>query len=277
MPDLQLMSANESDQIVRLLKVMQQLRDPENGCPWDLKQNFSSIAPYTIEESYELADAIAKQDFNEVKDEIGDVLFQVVFYAQLGKEQSLFDFDSIAKHLCDKLIRRHPHVFAGEQIKDEAELQKRWDQIKSNEKSFTSKVNDSIFDSLPSGLPPLIKAEKIQKQCAKVGFDWPDPEPVYDKIKEEIDEVKDAVSKQKSAEDNHYITEEIGDLLFAVVNLARHLNVNAEQALRLANTKFEQRFKHIEQEIKDQKRNITDLSLEQLEEYWQRAKQRTRV
>ncbi len=267
-----LMSASESDQLNRLLHIMQKLRDPENGCPWDIKQTFSTIAPYTIEESYELADAIAKQDFNEIKDEIGDVLFQVVFYAQLGKEQSLFDFESIAEHLSDKLIRRHPHVFANEKINNESDLQKRWNEIKNEEKLLNPKAHNSILDKIPSGLPPLIKAHELQKLCAKIGFDWPDPQPVFDKIFEEIDEVKDAVSNKHNAQDNEHVAEEVGDLLFAVVNLARHLNVNADQALRQANTKFEKRFKHIEQEVKQRELNLSELSLEQLEEYWQRAK-----
>lgn len=259
-------------QVARLLSIMQQLRDPEGGCPWDLQQNFASIVPYTIEEAYEVADAIEQGDMKEVQDELGDLLFQVVFYAQLGKEQGDFDFEAIAKSISDKLVRRHPHVFGEQNSRDAGQVKQQWEQIKQQERRDKGQDNDtSILAHIPAGLAPLVKAEKLQKRCAKVGFDWPEVSQVVDKIHEEIDEVQQELAQ--AVLNRPAVQEEVGDLLFAVVNLARHLNVNPEQALRQANNKFEQRFRGVEQILRQQALPVEQASLEQMEAAWQQVKQ----
>ncbi len=259
-----------SSHIERLLWVMSKLRDPADGCPWDLKQNFSTIVPYTIEEAYELADAIEKGNMDDIKDELGDLLFQVVFYAQLGKEQTSFDFEAIAEHLSEKMIKRHPHVFANEHIEDDNALKARWDEIKAAEKGHSTD-DESILANIPDGLAPILKAEKIQKRCAKVGFDWPNASPVFDKVREEIIEIEEELLEKENI-NQQAVEEEVGDLLFAVVNLARHLNVNAETALIKANNKFESRFRQVEGLIQKDKADIKKLTLEDLEQYWITAK-----
>ncbi|MFT2090121.1 nucleoside triphosphate pyrophosphohydrolase [Paraglaciecola sp. 2405UD69-4] len=257
--------------IAELLSIMQQLRDPESGCPWDLQQTFDSIVPYTIEETYEVADAIARKDMQDIKDELGDLLFQVVFYGQLGSEQGQFSFDDIASGISDKLIRRHPHVFASSKEKSNQDLSKQWDDIKAQERAESGKDNDSsLLANIPSGVTPLIKAHKLQKQCAKVGFDWPTLDPVVAKVREEIQEVIDEVAVANP--NQQAVEEEVGDLLFSVVNLARHLNVNAESALIKANHKFEQRFRQVEQLLKAQGSCVADADLENMEAAWQRVK-----
>lgn len=259
-------------QVARLLSIMQQLRDPEGGCPWDLQQNFASIVPYTIEEAYEVADAIEQGDMKEVQDELGDLLFQVVFYAQLGKEQGDFDFEAIAKSISDKLVRRHPHVFGEQNGRDAGQVKQQWEQIKRQERRDKGQDNDtSILAHIPAGLAPLVKAEKLQKRCAKVGFDWPEASQVVGKIHEEIDEVQQELAQ--AVLNQPAVQEEVGDLLFAVVNLARHLNVNPDQALRQANNKFEQRFRGVEQILRQQALPVEQASLEQMEAAWQQVKQ----
>jgi ATP diphosphatase len=258
--------------VAKLLKVMEQLRDPEAGCPWDKKQTFLSIVPHTIEEAYEVADAIEHGDMHDIKDELGDLLFQVVFYAQLGKEQSEFDFEAIAATITDKLIRRHPHVFGSSQSKTDEHLNTQWEQIKTEERAANGKVQDSsILANIPPGMAPLTRAQKLQKKCAKVGFDWPEVAPVLDKIQEEIVEVMDEVNVRQPNE--QAIEEEIGDLLFAVVNLSRHLNVDAETALRKANKKFEGRFRKVESVFAERKIELSDATLDEMEEVWQKIKQ----
>ncbi|WP_026377501.1 nucleoside triphosphate pyrophosphohydrolase [Aestuariibacter salexigens] len=259
-----------SQPVAKLLWVMKQLRDPHTGCPWDLKQDFASIVPHTIEEAYEVADAIEHGSMEDIKDELGDLLFQVVFYAQLGEEQDAFDFNAVAATIAEKLIRRHPHVFAQQQAESDEQLAAQWDAIKQQERAAKGKQDDSVLANIPVGLAPLIRAQKLQKKCAKVGFDWPDAAPVVDKIHEEIEEVLDAVQSQTGTHDE--VEEEIGDLLFAVVNLSRHLGVDAETALRKANNKFERRFRHLEQSVSDDSVDLRTLSLEQLESYWCEAK-----
>lgn len=263
----------QNTQLERLLEVMARLRDPDSGCPWDKQQTFASIVPYTLEEAYELADAIEHGSMADIQDELGDLLFQVVFYAQLGKEQGDFDFEAVAGTLADKLIRRHPHVFADAKIDNEAELNIAWDKIKTQERQQNGKLEDgSILANIPSGMAPLMRAHKLQKRCAKVGFDWPEVGPVVDKIHEEIFEVMAEVDAEQV--DPAAVEEEIGDLLFAVVNLSRHLKVDAETALRKANHKFEQRFRAVEHEFKRQGESLTDASLDEMEAVWQRVKKR---
>ncbi len=250
---------------------MQQLRLPETGCPWDRQQSFRTIVPYTIEEAYEVADAIENGTMDDVKDELGDLLFQIIFYAQLGQESNDFDFDEIVECISDKLIRRHPHVFSEQKNMSQAQLSDSWDAIKQSERlNKKQPESDSILENIPTGMAPLVRATKIQKQCAKVGFDWPNLPPVIDKIEEEIAEVLTEVDAEQ--QDQNAIEEEVGDLLFAVVNLSRHLNVDAEAALRKANHKFEQRFRKVEQHFVDQKKPLKEASLDEMEAVWQKIK-----
>jgi ATP diphosphatase len=271
-------------ELSRLLNIMQQLRDPKTGCPWDQKQNFASIVPHTIEETYEVADAIFSGNMADIKDELGDLLFQVVFYAQLGKEQGEFDFEDIAKAISDKLLRRHPHVFDAShecdatKLKDnehntQDELNNQWEQIKAQERATKNKALDtSTLANIPQGMTPLLRAQKIQKKCSKVGFDWTELPPVVDKIYEEIEEVLAEVNV--SEPDQQAVEEEIGDLLFAVVNLARHTSVNAETALIKANRKFEKRFRQVEQVIEKQGLRMESANIQQMEAAWQQIKSR---
>ncbi len=250
----------------QLQQVMTQLRNPESGCPWDLKQNMTSLIPYTIEETYEVVDAIQSGNWQSIKDELGDLLFQVVFYAQLAREEQQFELDDIAVHTAEKLINRHPHVFGTDAQRNlsDAEIKAQWEQIKQQERTKKN-AKGSVFDDIPSQLPSILKAAKLQKRAASVGFDWTEAEPVYAKVDEEIQEVKEAT-------DQDHIEEEIGDLLFAVVNLARHKQVNPEAALQRANDKFKSRFQHIEQSLSEQGKHPNDCNLEELEALWQVAK-----
>lgn len=259
--------------IASLLDVIQVLRDPVKGCAWDSKQTFSSIIPYTIEEAYEVADAINQGDMDDVKDELADLLFQIIFYAELGKEQGHFDFSEICQHLRVKLVRRHPQVFEKQANYSDDELRLLWDKIKAKEKIAKGKVSDSsLLANIPSGMAPLQRAQKIQKQCAKVGFDWETVPPVVDKIQEEIQEVLAELNALEVNQDD--VEEEIGDLLFAVVNLARHAKVDAETALLKANTKFEGRFRQVEQYFVEAGRKMSESSLAEMEIAWQRVKQK---
>ncbi|GAA6183490.1 nucleoside triphosphate pyrophosphohydrolase [Aliiglaciecola sp. NS0011-25] len=258
-------------QVERLLSIMARLRDPENGCPWDKQQSFETIVPFTIEEAYEVADAIEHGSMQDIQEELGDLLFQVVFYAQLGKEQQAFDFEGIAQTICDKLIRRHPHVFAEQQQTSVEQVSLTWDAIKQQERvQKGGHPQASILDNIPIGMSPLMRAQKIQKECAKVGFDWPDVAPVVDKVEEEIAEVMEEV--KQDPQDHQRIEEEMGDLLFAVVNLSRHLKVNPETALRKANRKFAGRFAKVEQHFAAQKTDLSDATLSQMEAIWQKVK-----
>ncbi|MFA3792203.1 nucleoside triphosphate pyrophosphohydrolase [Aliiglaciecola sp. SL4] len=259
-------------QVERLLNIMAKLRDPDTGCPWDKQQNFASIVPYTIEEAYEVADAIENGSMLDIQDELGDLLFQVVFYAQLGKEQQAFDFEKIAQTISDKLERRHPHIFSKQSDLSVEQVKLNWDAIKQQErvqKGIPAAM--SILQNIPQGMSPLMVADKIQKACAKVGFDWPNVIPVVDKVEEEIAEVMEEVKQQP--QNQQRIEEEMGDLLFAVVNLSRHLNVNPETALRKANHKFTARFTKVEQHFAEQNREISEATLGQMEAIWQKVKQ----
>lgn len=260
-----------------LLKIMQQLRDPQSGCPWDSKQTFASIVPHTIEEAYEVADAIKLQDFTELKGELGDLLFQVVFYAQMAKEKNLFEFKDIIETLNEKLVRRHPHVFTETQFKTEQEVHANWEAEKEKEralKATSENTSDSVLDNIPLALPALNRAYKIQKRCAHVGFDWAELEPVIAKIHEEIDEVLVEVKRTdlSDAQKQARIEDELGDLLFANVNLVRHLQCNPEQVLRQANNKFEKRFRLVELAVLKQGRQMNDCSLNELDAIWDEVK-----
>jgi ATP diphosphatase len=252
--------------IEKLLEVMARLRDPETGCPWDLEQDFSTIAPHTIEEAYEVADAIDREDWTDLRAELGDLLFQVVFYAQLGREQGLFSFEDVAGGMAEKLVRRHPHVFGSTEERDVRAVRGRWEDIKEQERADHD--DQSALAAVARALPALKRAQKLGKRAARVGFDWPDRHGVTLKIHEELEELEDEVRGQDAAR----IEEELGDLLFAVVNLARHLDVDAEQALARANRKFERRFRAVEAEIAGAGLEMRSLDIEKLEEYWRKAK-----
>ena len=256
------------DGIQSLLDIMRQLRDPDSGCPWDLKQNFHTIVPHTIEETYELAEAIAIEDFAQIRDELGDVLFQVVFYAQMASEQALFTFEDVVDGIAEKLLRRHPHVFAetGGRRVSESEVKRRWEQIKVEERQ--QKNQRGTLDDVPRALPALSRSQKLQKRAASVGFDWSELDAVRGKVDEELGELAEAVSEGDSAA----IESEVGDIFLAMVNLARHLGVDAEAALRHANRRFEDRFSLMETEAERDGSQLCEESLERLEERWQAAK-----
>ena len=298
----------------RLLEIMTQLRDPKSGCPWDVKQTMESLTRYTIEEAYEVADAIATGDMHDIKDELGDLLFQVVFYAQIASESKAFSFDDVAQSISDKLVRRHPHVFAnplaseGESdsienvtvertLLSDSALNTQWDAIKAQEKQLKKQrlkqdneaIENSILDNVPKGMPALMYAQKLQKACAKVGFDWPDAAPVIDKVREEVEEIQQELDFKQQAQgalntgvallgsgvpDNQQaIEEEIGDALFAMVNLARHCKVDADTALRNASNKFANRFKGVERLAAEQGDKLDALTLDEMEALWQQVKQ----
>ena len=263
----QFIDLTQSEPVTALVKIMQQLRDPQTGCPWDIEQTMQTIIPHTIEETYEVADAIYSGEPQHIKEELGDLLFQVVFYAQLGQEQGWFDFDDVAQGMCDKLIRRHPHVFTDQSALTAQQVEAQWDAIKQTEKAGLP-IPTSILANIPTGMTPLMQAHKIQKACAKVGFDWSDIAPVADKVKEELAEVQVAIASGDQA----HVQEEIGDLLFAVVNLARHAGVKSEVALQQANRKFTTRFMQVEALVAADQHDMQSLELDNLEAYWQQVK-----
>lgn len=271
-----------------LLYLMSRLRDPETGCPWDIKQTFSSIVPHTIEEAYEVADAIEKQDYPHLKEELGDLLFQVIFYSQMGKEQQHFEFSDIVDTLVAKLVRRHPHVFPSGELHSENndiclsddEIKGRWEKIKAQERADKDALKNasseeptstftSILSDIPTVLPALQRAEKLQKRASTVGFDWPEASQVLDKIEEEIAELREAMAENNQAN----IQDELGDLMFAMTNLARHVNVKSEMAVRSTNTKFTNRFQYIEKVLQEKGIALEDASLDEMEALWQKAKQ----
>ncbi len=259
-----------SHPIEELVAIISKLREPQKGCPWDLKQNFETIIPHTIEETFEVVDAIHNKDWNNLKEELGDLLFQVIFYSHLAKEAALFDFNEVVETVNEKLIRRHPHVFSEVRFDSVAEIKANWEQEKAREKAQQGKQPQSVLDSVPKSLPALSRAAKIQKQCAKHGFDWDTLEPVADKVKEEIDEVLEEALKE--APNESAIEEELGDLLFATVNLVRHLGKDPETALRKANQKFERRFKGVERLVAEKGKQLKDFSLQELDVMWDRVK-----
>ena len=252
--------------IEKLLEIMSSLREPESGCPWDLEQDFSTIAPHTIEEAYEVADAIEREDWSDLRGELGDLLFQVVFYAQLGKEQGLFSFEEVAGGIAEKLVRRHPHVFGHVGENEARGVRGRWEDIKAQERAAHD--DQSALAAVAKALPALKRSQKLGKRAARVGFDWPDRHGVRAKVEEELGELEQAAD----AGDAAAVEEELGDLLFAVVNLARHIDVDAEQALARANYKFERRFRAMEASLAADGLDIRGMSLENLEQRWQEAK-----
>ena len=254
-----------------LLVLMQQLRDPENGCPWDKKQTLQSLTAYTIEEAYEVVDSIEQNDLTGLKSELGDLLFQVVFYAQLAQEQGLFNFQDVVSTISEKLVRRHPHVFAGKEFTDSAAVSANWEAEKAKERQEKDAQATSILDDIPHNLPALMRANKIQKRCATVGFDWHELPPVIEKIHEELDEVMAEINRADY--DKAALGEELGDLLFANVNLVRHLGFEPEKILRAGNHKFERRFRAVEHIIQSQGRSVKECSLDELEAVWQQVKQ----
>jgi MazG family protein len=259
-----------------LIAVMARLRDPDTGCPWDVKQDFSTIAPYTIEEAYEVADAIARNDLEALKDELGDLLLQVVYHAQMASEQSRFDFSDVADGITRKMIRRHPHVFEDPALRDEFLKSNLWERIKTEEKAGRGESASSVasrLDDVPHALPALTRAVKLQKRAAEVGFDWPSFAPVLAKAEEEIAELKEAIA---SHDDAAKVKEEFGDLLFVMTNVARHLKIDPEAALREANAKFVRRFQSIEQALAKEGRRCEDATLEEMDQLWDEAKKAER-
>ncbi|WP_130617751.1 nucleoside triphosphate pyrophosphohydrolase [Dyella amyloliquefaciens] len=253
-----------------LLAIMARLRDPQGGCPWDLQQDFSTIAPYTIEEAYEVADAIDRKDWHDLRDELGDLLLQVVFHAQMAKEAGLFEFADVADAISDKMVRRHPHVFGDESYEDLDAQKQAWDDIKSAERAARGEQHDdSALAGISRGLPEWKRSLKLQERAAKVGFDWPDEQPVLDKLLEEVEEVR---AEFVQGRDKERLQDEIGDVLFVVANLARHAGVDFSQALRHANTKFERRFRHMEQLAREEGRPLPERGLTEQEALWQKAK-----
>jgi len=254
--------------IEKLLEIMVSLRDPENGCPWDCEQDFASIAPYTVEEAYEVADAIAREDFADLKGELGDLLFQVVFHARMAEEAGFFDFEEVAAVISGKMLRRHPHVFGNAEERAAGPVKGSWEQIKVGERA--AHADSSALAGVAKALPALKRAQKMGKRAGTVGFDWPDRKGVRAKIHEELDELEAAVGTRSRAS----IEEEFGDLLFAVVNLARHLDVDPEKALSAANYKFERRFRDMESAITKTGNSPSDYTLESLDKAWRAAKKR---
>jgi ATP diphosphatase len=269
--------------LVDLLYLMRRLRDPKDGCPWDIKQSFKTIAPSTIEEAYEVVDAIDRGDMADIKEELGDLLFQVIFYAELGREQEVFDFNAVVDALVQKLVRRHPHVFPEQKLylryahsDASVDVKAQWETLKSKERSRKGRA--ALLDDIPVALPAITRATKLQKRAASVNFDWPSSEPVFEKLQEEICELQLALSLPASNDTEAQaricaVEDELGDILFTVVNLARHINVEPEKALRGANNKFTQRFNAMAVMAEQRGALLDNLTTEQLDELWLHSKQ----
>jgi MazG family protein len=260
--------------IDRLLTIMARLRDPQAGCPWDLKQTFRTIAPYTIEEAYEVADAIERDDLNSLRNELGDLLFQVVFHSQMASEQGAFGFDDVVNAICDKMERRHPHVFGDAKIETAEAQTIAWDELKRRERAASA---DSILADVPLGLPALTRANKLGKRAAEVGFEWPDTYGALDKVAEEIEEIRAELKGESEGGPDgkpnlNAISNEIGDLLFSLVNVCRYLKIDPETSLRHANAKFERRFRYIEQRLQAQGKKPEEVSLEEMDVLWEEGK-----
>ena len=255
-----------NEQLNILIKTFKELRNPESGCPWDREQTFKSIASCSIEEAYEVADAIEREDFDSLKSELGDLLFQIIFHAEMASEKEIFDLEDVIFELNDKLTRRHPHVFEDGSVSSAQDSLKIWEDIKAQERK--EKKQDSLMDDVPVNLPSLSRAKKLQKRAARVGFDWQNSDRVFDKIDEEILELKN----EKATEDKERISEEIGDIFFTLVNLTRHYDLDPEDIIRKANLKFEMRFRKMEQLAEQMNERLDDMTLEQLEIMWQKVK-----
>ena len=263
------MPANDS--INQLLSIMARLRDPESGCPWDLEQDFASIAPYTVEEAFEVAEAIARGDMDDLRDELGDLLLQVVFHARMAEEQGSFDFADVARAISDKMVRRHPHVFADQQGASISQIKDSWESIKAQERESRGRAHTSQLDGVPEGLPALQRAAKLQKKAARVGFDWPETRQVLQQVRAELDELEEAIE----ADNNDGIADELGDVLFSVVNLSRHLKLDADQVLRQSSQKFVRRFQEMEGMALKEGHTLAALGADALEELWGEAKGRS--
>ena len=260
-------------QTARLLRIMARLRDPQSGCPWDVEQTFRTIAPYTIEEAYEVAEAIEQNDLAALKDELGDLLLQVVFHARMAEEDGRFDFEAVAAAISDKMVRRHPHVFGDVSVDSAAAQTRAWEDTKAAERAAKKADGEAqgALDGVTVGLPALTRAGKLQRRAARVGFVWPETLQVFEKIDEELAEIKEEI---ENGSDPVRLEDEVGDLLFVAVNLARHLAVDPEAALRRSNAKFERRFRSMERALLADHAALKDLPLEVLEEAWQAAKGR---
>ncbi len=258
-----------SNNLNRLLEIMARLRDPATGCPWDLEQTFATVAPYTIEEAYEVADAIEQDDLSSLHEELGDLLFQVVFHARMAEEAGHFDFETVAEAIADKMVRRHPHVFGNETVASTAAQTVRWEEQKASERAEAADPKGhSALDGIPKTLPVLTRAEKMGRRAARVGFDWPDVDGVLQKIEEELKELRAAIDGGKPQQ----AAQELGDLLFATTNLARHLGTDPETSLRGTIAKFERRFREVEKSFTREGRDISEASLDDMEMRWQAAK-----
>ena len=267
-----------SRDIARLIEIMAALRHPETGCPWDVEQDFASIAPYTIEEAYEVADAIQRGDKDDLRDELGDLLLQVVYHARMAEEEGEFAFEDVVEAVTKKMLRRHPHVFGDADARSAGMAKGMWEKIKAEEKAekraerlargLEEEREAGFLDDVPSNHASLTRALKLQQKAARVGFDWKEAKPILDKIEEEIAELRDAIE----SEDTAHINEEFGDVLFAVVNFGRHLNIDSEEALRRTNEKFRSRFHYVEAALKAGGRSLEEASLDEMEGLWQEAK-----
>ena len=256
--------------IDQLVAIMASLRDPKAGCPWDLRQDLNSLAPYTIEEAYEVIDAIERNDLQDLREELGDLLLQVVFQSQITKEAGVFDFEDVVDGISQKLVSRHPHVFSGTQFETDADRQAFWEDAKKVEKAKKGKetANDSLLGEIPTSLPGLMTAQKLQARAARHGFDWPNIEAVFSKLEEDIMELKEAISLG----DSKHQFEELGDVMFVLANIARHLDMDAETSLRACNQKFIRRFSYIEDRVAESGQTMSEYSLEALDRWWVEAK-----
>ena len=268
------MTSSPAHAIERLLAVMAKLRDPDDGCPWDVEQTFETIAPYTLEEAYEVADAIARGDLADLREELGDLLLQVVYHSQIASErppaEGGFTFETVAAAIVDKMIRRHPHVFGDATVENAAAQTRAWEEVKAEERRLKGKAGaDSLLDDVPLALPALTRAEKLQRRAARGGFDWPRVGQVLAKIDEEVAELKAEIERGATAD---RLEDELGDVLFTIANLARHLKLDPEAALRRTNRKFERRFRSVERAVTRDSRAMEDVPLDQLERLWQLAK-----
>jgi MazG family protein len=262
-----------------LIEIMVRLRDPKQGCPWDVEQTFASIAPYTIEEAYEVADAIARNDMAALKDELGDLLLQVVFHARIAEEAGLFAFPDVVKAISEKMVRRHPHVFGDARVKDADAQTVAWENIKAAERAASGDNGgpQSILDGIPAGMPAMKQAEKLQKRAARVGFDWTEARDVLAKVQEELSEVTEEFAKSSTGGNGARLTDEIGDLLFACVNLARKANIDPGMALRGTNLKFDRRFRRVETLLAAEGRTPAEATLVEMESLWVQAKNEERA